>query len=144
VTRGDTGPPLGNVGNQAKVTFNMPIGVGPSSSLQILSGFNCVLFFAADLPPAGPSDSEIGFPTCSQSGFYLQMSEPDPTGPAGRSGYTRYWVMNLPADAQLAGQSRAFNILFSRVNQPGAVVTFPDGSAVPDLTGPRASTLNIP
>jgi hypothetical protein len=122
-----------------RVTFTEPVGTGDANA-NFLSGGNCVLFFAADISQSGPvgdAPSELGHPACDGN-LYFRALEPDPPGPVGFSGYTRYWELPLPANV---GTGTQVHLILSRVTDQTRRLQRPDGRVVEDFTGSTFLTL---
>ncbi|HUH05505.1 MAG TPA: carboxypeptidase regulatory-like domain-containing protein [Kofleriaceae bacterium] len=128
------------------IEFSEPVGIGQGQSV-VLSGGNCVLFFNANLADItgagliGDAPNERGNGACDLALFSI---EPDPTGPAGLSGYTRYWQFTAPppaAGGALPAGTR-FDILFSRVPNAGFLIERADGRPVRDFIAPNDIPIN--
>lgn len=79
-----------------RAVFSEPVGTGyPGKSL---SGEDGVLFFAYDLNGSGKVGDYPGERGMLTTPHALEIEEVDPPGPAGLSGYSRYWTFTLPKD----------------------------------------------
>jgi len=123
------------------LTFSEPVGIG---SQVRLSGGNCVLFYAGEIgnlptgrPPIGNDSGELGNPDCSNPQLFIEIREPDPIGPVGRSGYSRHWIMSDMKPLS----SLSFHLTLSRVSDTSLVIERPSGEVVPDFVGARALML---
>lgn len=117
------------------IEFSEPIGVFGSSQVN-LSGGNCVLFFNADLGGTaiiGDFPGELTNPACSTQ--FLSI-EPEPVGPVGKSGYTKFWRFTAPngSDTNPLPANIRLHIIWSHVANSSLIVERADGSPVPDFT----------
>ncbi len=119
------------------LTFTEPVGVG---SAVRLTGSNCVLFYAGEInvppsPPVGNNPGEVGHPDCSDGRLFIETREPNPPGPVGLSGYSRYWIMSDVRPQ--TGTSLGFDLVLSRVPDASLIIELPSGEVVPDFSGAR-------
>jgi hypothetical protein len=132
------GGTLTRFGNDLRLEMSEPIG-----GVTPLGGGDCVVYVEYDLNGTavlGDYPAELGAASCFP---VLTSYEPDPLGPAGYSGYTRYWQISLPTDAvgnPLPSGTR-IHLLFSRAVSASARMEKPDGTPVPDVTGPTVLVL---
>jgi hypothetical protein len=123
------------------LVFSEPIGLGGNANFT-LNGANCVVYFEADLNQSGAvgdAPSELGAQSCNVA---LASQEPNPTGPPGLSGYTRYYRLTAPTigiDATPLPAGTRMHLMFSHA--ANVTVRRPDGSAVGDFTGDAYVTL---
>lgn len=118
-------------GGDIEITFSEPIGAAGGAAITLASP-DCVLFLDADLDASattGDAASELGSDACN---ITLGSAEPDPDGPVGLSGYTRYWRFSPPLvnDAPLPAAT-PIHVLFTRLVD--VRVERPDGSPLPDI-----------
>jgi len=138
---------IARTGNNVRLEFSEPIGVGNGTQAS-LNGGNCVLFINYDIDGSGlvgDSAMELTNASCDRgSPYYLRAAEPNPIGPGGISGYTKYWVFDVP---QAPGpvdlpQGTHVHILFSHVGSAGSIVERPSGVPVDDFT--QGTQISLP
>jgi hypothetical protein len=116
------------------VEFSEPVGFGAAAQ-SVLAGADCVLFFNIDIDGGGvigDATGEVGNVACATA---FQSNELDPPGPAGLSGYSRFWQFVAPlANGVQIPAGTNFEVDFSRVSTAASVTERPDGRVVPDLT----------
>ncbi len=136
-------------GNRVELEFSEPIGVG-NGTASTLNGANCVLFINYDIDGSGlvgDGPMELTNASCDLgSPYYLRSAEPDPVGPGGASGYTKYWIFDVP---QAPGpvdlpQGTHVHILFSHVSNAGKIVERATGVQVEDFTQGTQVSLPVP
>jgi len=136
-----------NVPFRVDIEFSEPIGNGSVAGLT-LSGGNCVMFFNANLADGaqintvGDVAGELTNPSCNRSGLNFIMNEPEPIGPAGKSGYTRYWTFNAPVDFTTTLPVTGVHLFFSYINTPSSIVERANGTSVEDFT--ESTSITIP
>ncbi|HEV8323598.1 MAG TPA: hypothetical protein VG389_18415 [Myxococcota bacterium] len=110
------------------VSFTEPVGVAPGT-LWSLGGGSCPVFVQYDLNVDGDlaDDSEIDGATCS---ITLTSNEPNPSGPAGLSGYTTEAYFFAPSG--FPASPVVIDLRFSRAASSGAVLRTAAGAVVPD------------
>ena len=129
------------------IEFSEPIGNGSAAGLT-LSGGNCVMFFNANLADTaqinyvGDVPGELTNPSCNRGGLNFIMNEPDPIGPAGHSGYTKYWTFNAPVDITTTFPVTGVHLFFSYIVTPTSIVERTNGTRVEDFSG--SSSITIP
>jgi hypothetical protein len=130
--------------NRVDLEFSEPIGTGQPVSLSGETG--CVTFFNANLADVnrtnyvGDAPGELGNPSCN--GYTLYSNEPDPVGPVGASGYTRFWYFIAPLDITTTFPATQVHLFFSHVSVGAYVMKRTDGTRVADFTG--ATVIGIP
>ena len=138
----DPNPPY-----RVEIEFSEPVGNGSAAGLT-LSGGNCVMFFNANLADAsevnavGDVAGELGNASCNRAGLNFIMQEPEPIGPAGKSGYTKYWTFNAPVDFTTGLPATEVHLFFSYISTVTSMVEGSDGSRVEDFVG--STSIAIP
>jgi hypothetical protein len=128
------------------LTFAEPIGTGAPDG-NSLAGADCVLFFSVPLTAGnsyiGDDPGETGNASCLPD-LAFEAEEPDPWGLAGRSGFTKYWKLNLPVlpGSHSVPVGTPVSLMFSRVGSSDQIVRRTTGAVVPDFTG--TMTLVLP
>lgn len=118
-------------GGDIEITFSEPVGAAGGAPIALASP-DCVLFFDEDLDGSGSkgdSADELGSDACS---ITLSSAEPDPEGPVGLSGYTRFWRFSPPSPGgEQLDPAVDIHVLFTRLTD--VRVERPDGSPLPDI-----------
>jgi hypothetical protein len=131
------------------LTFAEPIGTGNPAANVFSGDAYCVAFFSADFGTAdggiGDQPGETGNASCNVAGVTFMAEEPDPTGMAGLSGYTKHWKIDrLPTKGgglESLPAGTPFNLVFSRIADSTRLMKRVNGEPVQDFVGTSSLTL---